>query len=189
MKTLCRQFQESYGEPTLPETLRIHGESCPACQEFARRQQALETMLPVWSAPDFSPDFTLAVISRLAEEKQCPEGLGARFRRWWQTRLSVPLPVGVLATLLLLFSLGLNLVFWNREPPAFPDTPAVAQIPERPPTPGIMSAYGSGSLPQRVFFSTGAFLLIPLGNTYFPMDSGEALSIPNNGNGYANQAY
>ncbi|MFB3787766.1 MAG: hypothetical protein ACE15F_15510 [bacterium] len=189
MNKICRQYQESYGEPLLPESTREHASVCPACQEFTRRQQALEAKLPAWTPPDFSPDFTLAVMSRLAEEKQHPEGLGARLRHWIHIRIPVPLPAGALASLVLLISLGLNMFFWSREQAGPRDTPAVAQIPEAFPTPVVMQTSFPASWPRRDFFSTGAFLLIPLGDVHFPMDSGEALSIPGNGNARPSQAY
>lgn len=189
MNEICRQYQESYGDPLLPESTREHASVCPACQEFTRRQQALEAKLPAWTPPDFSPDFTLAVMSRLAEEKQCPEGLGARLRHWFHFRLSVPLPAGALASLLLLISLGLNFFLWNREVthPSIP--PALTAAPEAAPTPAVIQAGLPVSQPRRDFYSTGAFLLIPLGNVNFPLDSTSALSLPGQGNAQSSPAY
>jgi len=189
MDEICRLYQESLGDPAPPETLRNHAAGCPDCREFARRQRALEAKLPAWTLPEFSPDFTLAVMSRLAEENQNPEGFGAKVRRWFQIRLAVPLPIGALASLLLLTSLGLNLFFWNREAAGPSLQSPVVAVPENVPTPAVFQAGRPAILPRQDFYSTGAFLLIPLGNVHFPGDAGEMLSSPSEGEAQVSPAY
>ncbi|MBN2327244.1 MAG: hypothetical protein JXR73_08815 [Candidatus Omnitrophica bacterium] len=196
MNELCRRYQESYGGPEMPEELIRHGEECEACREFAQCQQALRQVMPRWKTPPFSADFALSVMSRLAEEDAKPRTFMDLLRELLHVRLTIPAPVGALASMLLMFSVALNFAFWlagqnlagqnlgqnadvhvaeNYGADSFLNHPASS-------TPAaVTAAHGNsaqmidGSLIiPREYLGAGAFLLVPIFEPSLPVQEKQA---------------
>ncbi len=187
MNELCRRYQESYGESTLPEELIRHGESCEECREFANRQQMLQQAMPAWRTPEFSSDFTLSVMSKLVENESRRRTFGDLLRELMQIRVTVPLPVGALAGILLLVSLWLNFAFWpqsqsellNRSTSVaegnnqqhFAMNPSGSGTPAAIPfSNGTVTGGWNGPLiVPREYLGAGAFLLVPILDPNLPL--------------------
>ncbi|MEW6238608.1 MAG: hypothetical protein AB1656_24755 [Candidatus Omnitrophota bacterium] len=159
MDELCRRYQENCGDADMPEELANHGASCEKCLAFCQRQEALAKVLPSWKTPAFSEDFTLGVMSRLAEER-APRRVRDWLRGLFSARLTAPVPAVALASLLLVASLGLNLFFWTN---SGTDKTNILIAPGGVSTiPNAIPASGPYSLFPREWNAAGAFLLIPM---------------------------
>lgn len=162
MNELCRQTQESFGEPVLPVELARHLSSCEACQTFWRNEETLDTVLTEWRTPDFSRDFELAVMSRIAEETSRKTTLLEWLWESVRVRVSIPLPVGAMAAAVLVLSLALNLFFWSQTPGQtdlggrYGITGTIRPVADGYPATGN----GSVTIP-REWLEAGAFLVIP----------------------------
>ncbi len=186
MNTDCRCFQESYGDPDMPDELKRHVESCASCQEFVQRQNALQHVLPAWTTPGISPDFALDVMSRIAEDGDRKRSPLELLKEMINLRFSIPLPIGALASILFLVSVLMNVFFWanNESTGSFdqsrltlnPNAPATDIIPTVVPGGKVMhtSNYKSGSF--KGFMSVtqdmpgaGLFLLVPIVEPNLPM--------------------
>ena len=169
MDDLCRRFQESWGEPDMPEDLAHHGESCKPCLEFVRCQVALQETLPAWQTPEFSADFELTVMSRIAEEGTKPPTVWDWIREAFQVRLSIPIPVGAVAGVVLIASLLLNAYLWQDkgQENTLANIPKVA-IGATPtagtgmPTPQVVSLDNQAMTIPREWLGAGMFLLVPV---------------------------
>ncbi len=163
MNELCRQTQESFGEPVLPVELARHLSSCEACQTFWRNEETLDTVLPDWSTPGFSRDFELTVMSRIAEETARKTTLLEWLWESVRVRVSVPLPVGAAAVAVLVLSVALNLFFWSQAP-LQTRTGGEYSIPQGTihTVAGGYQAANAGSVTiPREWLEAGAFLVIP----------------------------
>ncbi len=173
MDDLCRRYQESYGDPHMPEELIQHGKSCESCQEFQRKQESLEQALDEWKAPEFSEDFTLTVMARIAEAPERKRSLKEIFFELIQMRFSIPLPVGALASILFIASLLLNLFLWGKPtpvtvPPSHMNIASNGMEAAIVPQPNsIPTSYGNVILP-REWLGSGAFLLVPIVDPHLP---------------------
>jgi hypothetical protein len=116
MDKICQKLQESYGVDTLSPTMKDHLTSCPLCQEFIARQEALQGMLASWQVPDASSDFDLNVMAPIAEHECNKTGLFYQVRNWFTSSILVPAPVGAIVIVLLCVSFFANFVQWH-EPP------------------------------------------------------------------------
>lgn len=178
MNQICRQYQESLGESTLSDELLRHIETCEQCQEFVRRQEAIHRILPAWKTPDFSPDFTLEVMSRIAEENKKGKTLIATLSDLFHARLSIPLPVGALASFVLFLSISLNFALWSNQPDTVlysgqtrtGNQNLTSVSPTTSPPSEVIQVDGDGTsqmfqgrfyVPQNLY-GTGAFLLVPI---------------------------
>lgn len=188
MDELCRRYQESIGDSALPEELIRHGESCEACREFTRAQQTLQRSLPSWATPDFSPNFALSVMAQIAEERARRRTFSDLLHEMMQFRLSVPLPVGALASVLFIISLLLNYAFWplnqdgisnrSQDLANYMGAKSLTANPAAVSTPVAMAvlnenASGKGRaiesfIVPREFLGAGAFLLVPIFDPNFP---------------------
>jgi hypothetical protein len=176
----CRCYQKSLGDPALTEDLIRHGETCEICRDFTQAQQALQRVLPFWREPEYSADFALSVMSQLAEEGSKRRTAGDLLSELFRFRLSIPLPVGVLAGFLLVISLSLNFAFWPQSQPGIHNLPfQVADIANgNSPMGNSAAAYTPAVIPvaeekttefangawivPREFLGAGAFLLVPI---------------------------
>ena len=169
----CQRYQESYGESSMPPDLARHGESCPECRAFVQRQQSLRRALSSWSAPDISPDFTLGVMARLAEKPEEKREFRELLADLARFRFSVPLPVGALAMLLLLLSIGTNVMHWFEAGQTNAYTPPIMVIAPnaKTPTPEFYQTSQREFFESHEWTGTGAFLLIPMvdGYTFSPV--------------------
>ena len=179
MDEYCRHYRESYGGADLPPELAAHAEECADCREFARKQEALCEMLPVWQAPEASPDFALNVMARIAENQKGPQTLNQWFRHFFAMNLTIPLPAAALASLLLVVSLPMNVFFLSNQPNVGFTGQQIANAPNeqssnvsteiQPTVPAgqviHVNQQASGvpglSLPPNLY-GAGAFLLIPI---------------------------
>ena len=109
MEEQCRLVQENYGDESLSEEQQIHAHSCPV-SSFILRQHLMQNRLSP-EDPQFSPDFSLNVMSLIVEE-QSRKPVTGWLRKSFQHRMSVPMPLGVSVTSLLLASLMLNVLLW-----------------------------------------------------------------------------
>ena len=164
MEDLCRRYRETLGEVEIPRELVEHGRSCEACGDFRRKHDALLTALPAWKNPEFTDDFTLSVMSRIAENP-------SKKRRFWRLmrdllsfRLPVPLPIGAAAVALLICSTSLNVLLWNRDQTKEQERGLqhrVTQLGSHAPAVVNTSQTDLGVPPE--WLGSGAFLVIPLG--------------------------
>src|SRR5690606_27610435 len=112
MEEQCRLVQENYGDESLSEEQQIHAHSCPVCQSFILRQHLMQNRLSSWKTPQFSPDFSLNVMSLIVEEQSRKPGFTGWLRKSFQHPMPVPMPLGVSVTSLLLASLMRNVLLW-----------------------------------------------------------------------------
>jgi len=193
MNTDCRRFQESYGDPDMPDELQRHVELCESCQEFVQRQNALQQVLPGWKAPEISPDFALDVMSRIAEDGERKRSPLELLKEMFSVRFSIPLPIGALASMLFLVSILMNVFFWanNEKTDSFdssriasnPNAPAIDINPTIVPDAKVMHTSNYKSESVKGFMSVtqnmpgaGLFLLVPIVEPNLPMNSIENTS-------------
>lgn len=203
MNEQCRRYQESLGEPALPEEFVRHGETCKSCRGFAQAQQALQRALPSWREPEFSADFALSVMSQLAEEGAKRRAFGDLLHELLHFRLSIPLPIGAMASLLLIISLSLNFAFWPQSLPEIQKAPfqiaanaggksltsdsAAVFTPKAIPAANEKNSENENSawIIPREFLGAGAFLLVPIidGNHPIAMPQNEIKKQPDSNRG------
>ncbi|MBD3266265.1 hypothetical protein GF373_06305 [bacterium] len=124
MDKLCKQYQENYGMEPLPRELAEHANVCPACRQFAAKQDALQQMLSSWETPAASSDFDMNVMARIAEHEANRTVVWDRLVDWFSARLTIPAPVGVGVIILLFVSFVFNLMQWNAVPTRETPTPS-----------------------------------------------------------------
>jgi len=159
MDLLCRQYQETWGDPSVPDEIVRHGAACPACREFRERQEAMRGVLSRWPTPEFSADFTLRVMSGIAEESGKRPSALALLADLFRTRLSIPLPVGAMAALLLIVSVFFNWWFWHEERTQGLNIPIIVQQPAANGSP-LAPTYRNIAIP-REWLGSGIFLVVP----------------------------
>ncbi len=164
MNELCRRFQESYGEIDCSEELANHGSTCESCQEFTKRQEQLRNILPAWKAPKPSSQFALNVISRVAESHTRKRSVRELLGELFHLRITVPLPIGALASVLFLASIFMNLFFWTEHQTGemIPNSNGQVVVSPDVPTPSTFHAANQSNYLPRVWNGAGAFLLIPM---------------------------
>jgi anti-sigma factor RsiW len=104
--------------------LARHIASCPACDEWVRRQNQLWEALDVFEGEPVSPDFDRKLFDRIAEED--------RRKRWWSIfrpgRPAFGRPVGAALSLALASLLVLAAILIERPRPAAAPAPGAAKV-------------------------------------------------------------
>jgi len=164
MEELCKRYQETLGESDVPPELAEHAARCAVCREFRQKHEALLSALPAWETPGFSADFTLTVMSRIAEETARRHIFRDLLRSLFSLRLPVPLPVGAAAVLLLIGSTLLNVFLWNRGNDTQEKTiPGYHITRSTESSPAVKNASHDRLTVPREWLGSGGFLVIPLG--------------------------
>jgi len=129
VETLIEDYRSGFLGGRRHRALERHLSGCPECRGLLEEDEVLDRALETWPAPSPRPDFPERVARRLASAPlEAPR------------RVRVPLALAVGLGVLLVASLGANLLLLRHEPYLPADVPVVAGAPVRP------SAEGASSL-------------------------------------------